>query len=334
MKKLFIILSFPAVLFLACDDKNDPVPEYTTTNISMGANQLKDVYYSFENGEVSSVSRSDWDIEFSVPLQTAAIRINEGAGVQLFVYSNDTTDWETVDTTGFNWEAVYNDKADWLNGAFNRNATGDFNFGWGTYDFMVSHTVWGEYIYIIRLSNQSYKKLFVRKRIGQTDTYELRWADLDGSNQKDISFSPAGYNLKHFIQYSLVNADVSLAEPDMDTWDIVFTRYMIKIPVAPGVELDYPVMGVLLNQSHQGLVVTNVPPENAEYTDNPDGFISDADVIGYDWKVSDPVTHEISLAENTSYFIQLSDETIYQLYFTEYDGETAGTLSIKTKLVE
>lgn len=334
MKKLIKILFIPAILMLACEKDNDPVSEYTSTEISMGSNQVMDVYYSFETGKVASVSRSLWDIEFSVPLQTAAIRINEGAGVQLYIYSNDTTDWETVDTTGFQWEAVYNDKADWLNGAFNRNATGGFNFGWGTYDFTVSHTVWGEIIYLIRLTDQSFKKLFIRKRIGSSDTYEMRWADLDGSNQVDASISPADYINKHFIQYSLVNAEVVVSEPEMDTWDLEFTRYYIKIPVSPGVEIDYPVMGVLLNQSNQGLKVTGITPEEAEYADNSDGFSSDADVIGYEWKVSDPVTHEISLAENTSYFVKVSDGSIYQIYFTEYGGVTVGTLSINTKLVE
>ena len=98
-------------------------------------------------------------------------------------------------------------------------------------------------------------------------------------------------------------------------------------------ELDYPVMGILLNQSHKGLKVTGVAPEEASYTDNPDGFTSQADVIGYDWKVSDPVTHEISLAENTSYFAELQDGRIFQLYFTVYGGDD-GTMTIKTKLVE
>jgi hypothetical protein len=293
------------------------------------------VYYSFENGVVEANDRSSWDIEFSVPLQTAAIRINEGAGVQLYIYSNDTNQWHAMDTAGFQWEAVYNDKADWLTGAFNRNATGGFNFGWGNYDFTVTHTVWGEYIYIIRLSDQSLKKLFIRKRIGQGDTYELRWANLDGSGEKNASFSSAAYyEAKHFIQYSLRDTEAKALQPDMGAWDLVFTRYITKIPAGPGVELDYPVMGVLMNQSHQGLIVTGVAPADARYTDNMDGFITDANVIGYDWKVSDPVTHEISLAENTSYFVKLVNGSIYQIYFTEYGGEAAGTLSINTKLVE
>jgi hypothetical protein len=333
MKKLIYILFSPVLLFFSCE--KETVPAYNTTIISMGINQAEDVYFSFMNGVVSSVNRSSWDIEFSVPLQTAGIRINEGAGVQLYLYSNDTAEWNDIDTSGFQWEAVYNDNADWLSGAFNRNATGGFNFGWGTYDFTATHTVWGEYIYLIRLSDQSLKKLFIRKRIGYGDTYELRWADLDGSNQVDASFSPADYyDLKHFIQYSIANAQVKELEPDMDAWDIVFTRYIEKIPAGPGMVLDYPVMGVLMNMNHQGLKVTGIAPAEAKYSDNADGFISDADVIGYDWKVSDPVTHEISLAENTSYFVKLSDGSVYQLYFTEYGGEAAGMVTINTKLVE
>lgn len=334
MKKLIFILFVPVILLTACENKKNPGSEYLTTDISMGANQIQDVYYSFKNGEVASSIRSEWDIEFSIPLQTAAIRTNEGAGVQLYIYSNDTADWNSVDTAGFQWEGVFNDKSAWLTGAFNQNATGGFNFGWGTYDFTVTHTVWGEYIYLIRLSDQSLKKLFIRKRIGQSDTYELRWANLDGSDQVDASFSPADYSMKHFIQYSLLDTEVKSVEPDMGTWDLVFTRYIAKIPAGPGVELDYPVMGVLMNQSIEGLKVAEIAPDKAHYTDNEDGFINHADVIGYDWKVSDPVTHEISLAENTSYFIKLADGSIYQLYFTEYGGEASGTLSINTKLVE
>lgn len=334
MKQLIYVLLIPAILFSGCDKDNSETPEYKTSDIEMGAHQQDDVYYSFENGEVAAVKRNTWDIEFSVPLQTAAIRINEGAGTQLFIYSNDTADWETVDTADFQWEAIYNDKTDWLTGAFNQNATGGFNFGWGTYDFTVTHTVWGEYIYIVRLSDQSLKKLFIRKRIGQGDTYEIRWADLDGANQVDASFNPSTYyDIKHFIQFSFADSEVNASEPDMDSWDLLFTRYMTKIPIGSGMEMDYPVMGVLINQSHQGLKVTGVAPEEASYTDNPDGFTNQADVIGYDWKVSDPVTHEISLAENTSYFVQLQDGRIFQLYFTEYGGDV-GTMKIKTKLVE
>jgi hypothetical protein len=335
MKKLIIILFIPVVLFVACEKDKENPPSFTSNEIIVGTDQADKVYYSFETIGTHPFQGDSWDIEFSVPLQTAAIRINEGAGVQLYVYSNDTANWANVDTTGFDWEAVYNDKSDWLSGAFNQNATGGFNFGWGTYDFTVTHTVWGEYIFIIRLTDQSLKKLFIRKRIGYGDIYELRWADLDGSNQIDASFSPADYyGVKHFIQFSIVNNEVRQWEPDMDAWDLVFTRYMAKIPVGPGMEMDYPVMGVLLNPNNEGLKVTGIAPEDAKYTDNADGFSSAADVIGYDWKVSDPVTHEISLVENTSYFVKMSNGKIYQLYFTEYNVQATGTIMFKSKLVE
>jgi hypothetical protein len=80
--------------------------------------------------------------------------------------------------------------------------------------------------------------------------------------------------------------------------------------------------------------VSDVLPADALDTDAAGGYSDHADAIGYDWKVSDPVTHEISLVDNTSYFILSVEGKKYQLYFTNYGGNTAGTIDFKVKKVE
>lgn len=336
MNKILYFFTASILVFASCESEKTPADKSKLVDIDMGAHQASDLYYSFENGEVLTTERDQWDIAFSVPLQTAAIRINEGVGIRLYIASNDTADWAAIDTSGFDeWEAIYNSSSDWMNGAFNRNATDDpFNFGWATYDFAETHTVWGEFLYVIRLSDDSYKKLFIRKRIGMTDTYELRWADIDGSNEINTSIKMPQYADKHFIHFSISNNAVIDVEPASDSWDLLFTKYIEILPAGPGIFIPYPVMGVLINQNHQGLEVSGVPVENSNYTDNADGFVEEADVIGWEFKISDPVSHAVSLADSTSYFVKLLNGDIHKLYFTEYGGEATGRMSFKTEKLD
>ena len=333
MKKLIYLIIIGVILSTSCK-KEDCECTAEEVNIFMGANQANDVYYSFNVGEVSSANRSEWDLAFSVPLRTATIRINEGAGVLLYKVG-DTTVWEAVDTSGISaWEPLYNDNSQWMRGAFNLEADG-FDFDWAIYDHGNTHNVIGQYIYVIKLSDGSYKKLYILMRIGNTDTYVLRWADIDGLNQVDDTFSPAAYaDSKHFIHYSLVNQEMIEIEPDKDSWDLLFTRYVTKIPAGEDTEIDYPVMGVLMNKDRKAVKVTGIPPADASFTDAEEDFTNQADIIGWDWKIQDPVTHEISIVENTSYFVNISNLGIYKVYFTDYAGEAAGTLTFSQLKVE
>lgn len=334
MKNILYILLFMTILVSSCKKDEDCRCDATEVDVFMGANQVNDVYYSFENGEVASVDRNDWDLAFSVPLRTATISINEGAGVELYKVG-DTTVWESVDTSGMgNWTALYNDESNWLHGAFNVEAQG-FNYDWAIYDHSNSHNVIGQYIYVIKLSDGSIKKLYIIMRNGTTDTYVMRWANIDGSEQVDASFSPAPYaDSKHFIHYSLVTNTVIEAEPDMDSWDMMFTRYVTKVPTGPDTEIDYPVMGVLLNQDLAGLEVSGIPAADASYSDSDDGFTDQADIIGWEWKEMDHVSQEISIVENTSFFVNKNDLGIYKIYFTAYSGEASGNITFMQQKVE
>ena len=140
------------------------------------------------------------------------------------------------------------------------------------------------------------------------------------------------YTDKHFIQYSIVNQEVVEAQPDKLSWDLLFTRYNIVIPTGPGMTMIYPVTGVISNPDVKTTEVSGVPVQSATF--NAAELQSGADVIGYDWKVSDPVTHEVSIADSLSYFIESVDGNTYQLYFTEYGGLGQGTIGIKTKNVQ
>jgi hypothetical protein len=334
MRNLTIISILLAMAVMACEEDNNTTDPYTEVTVSMGSNSADDVYYSMANGTIHTVTRTDWDLAFSVPMQSATVLINEGAGVELYC-AGDTTDWDLIDENTVNdLTAVFNDNSDWSIGAFNHFPSGVFNFGWGTYN-MTDHNVYGDSIYIIKLSDGSLKKFFYKKRIGGTAVHHLRWADLDGSNLVNTTFASAAYfGTRHFIHYSLVNQEVVEAEPALDQWDVLFTRYIIQIPAGPGVIMNYPVMGVVSNPDVTVARVTGVAPDKAMDTDATAGYSEAKDAIGYDWKVSDPVTHAISLVDSTSYFIQSVDGKKYQVYFTGYGGNSEGSVTFKYKIVQ
>jgi hypothetical protein len=333
MRKLLFICILFILLGNSCK-KDDETSPYTEVTVSMDANSASDVYFSLANGEVKIVNRTDWDIAFSVPLQTATILINEGAGVELYCVG-DTNDWESIDENSItSLQPLYNDKSNWSIGAFNVNASGFPNYGWGTYHHATDHNVWGDSIYVIKLTNGSLKKLHIRMKIGATSANAFRWADLDGANLVEDTFATTPYyNVMNFIHYSLVNKEIVEVEPEMNDWDLLFTRYVALASVG-GVTMNYPVTGILSNPGISVAKVTGISPENALDTDAAGGYSTNADVIGYDWKVSDPITHEVSLVDSVSYFIQATDSKKYQLYFTNYGGLTAGTISFKVKTVE
>jgi hypothetical protein len=339
MKKILFNLSMIATLATLACEKDDNGNAYKSVTVSMEANSASDVYYSLAGGEINTVNRTDWDIAFSAAQQSATVFINEGAGVELYCVG-DSNYWASIDenTVAF-LDPRFNDKSGWTIGAFNRNADplDIFNFGWGHYN-MSDHHVYGDSIHVIKLTNGTYKKLFYRKRDGYTATHFLKLADLDGSNEEIREVVTTSYlGTRNLIHYSIVNQEIVEAEPPLDQWDILFTRYITQIPAGPGVIMNYPVMGVLSNSGVTVARISGVPAEEAKDSPSSPGFTGYselADAIGFDWKVSDPVTHEITLVDNLSFFVQSVDGKKYHLYFTDYGGNVAGTIEFNIRTVE
>ncbi len=132
----------------------------------MGAGYANDVYYSFQNGTVKTVDRTNWDIAFFTPVFSAGVMINDGKGIVLYTYPKaDTSGWNSVDTSGLStWPGMYNSLDDWENGAFDRNAKGHPDYGWGVYNG-INHNVVGDSIFIMKLSESVYKKFWLMKKI-------------------------------------------------------------------------------------------------------------------------------------------------------------------------
>lgn len=285
-------------------------------SISMGAGYANDIYYSLENGEIKTSSRDDWDLAFSTNPMSSTILINEGSGVELYTYPDgDKNDWENVDISKIDqWTPQYNSDTSWLFGAFDRNSLGHPDYGWGVYN-SVSHDVVGDSLFIIKLNDGSYKKLFIDKRAAVTNSYIIKYGDIaDAGVTKEI---PCGdYQSKNFIYFSFSSGEIADIEPDSDTWDLVFTRYHSE-------EIDYLVSGVLSNINLDVAEIRNTPIELVDITSAE--YSRDISVIGSDWKTFDMLSSSYVIEQDLSYLVRKGSRT-YQIVFTGTDGSASGTM--------
>lgn len=275
-------------------------------------------YYSMANDEVSNIINDDWDLAFESGGFGVSIRINGQSGTNLYVYpEGDTADWSTLDTAGIaDWVQSYDSDSYWEEGAFNQGAdTSNFlDFGWGYYN-TTTHIVSGDSLFVLKLSNGDYKKIWIMTMNPIANVYTFKYADIDGENEVEVEYDKETYETKSFGYYSIQN-DVEVdREPASDTWDIVFTKYGT---IAPGAY--YNVTGGLTNK--------NVTSSQADDVDVNDAIWSDylmndtISTIGYDWKTLNFSTFEYEVVEDRCYFINDLDSNIWKIVFTAFEIPT------------
>ena len=296
--------------------------------ITMSPGYAYDVFYSMETGEVGQADRSNWDIAFYTAPFSAGIITNGPEGVDLYLYPNgDTTAWDNIDTTGLaSWTPLYNDQNEWENGAFNRNALGHPDYGWGIYN-QINHNVIGDSIYIIKLTDGSFKKLWINRKISVENRYLFEYANLDGSMTVSVDLQVNDYLTKNFVYYSMVTDEAQDREPSKDSWDIVFTQYMADQEVGG----QYPVTGVLNNVNVAGNMFEGVGPDFDDWTTQP--LDTSKVTVGYEWKSFDLGTFSWTIVDSLAYFLQTLEGDVYKLVFTAFEGQATGVTEFEKMLV-
>ncbi|MGB0390905.1 MAG: T9SS type A sorting domain-containing protein [Salibacteraceae bacterium] len=287
-------------------------------SISYGPGYTEQVYYSFANGEVHSSDNTSWDLAFGTGGFDTDIRINDGFGAELYLYPHgDTAAWNTVDTTGMqNWTPRYNSDTSWQVTAFAGPNISHPDYGWGIYN-STSHNVEGDSIYIIKLTDGSYKKLKMDV-MAVTGMFTFSYADVDGSNEIQGSFNKNMYSTKKHVYYALTNDSVMDLEPIEDSWDIVFTKYQQAQPQGG----YYKVTGVLAAGGRtlaeaRGVDLTTVGWYGQDYTTN-------IGTIGSDWKSFNMGTFAYDIVDSLTYFLTDTNEIVWQLTFTGFEGSSTG----------
>jgi hypothetical protein len=295
-------------------------------SVSMGEVYANDVYYSFENGEISSVERTNWDIAFYTAQFSDGIIINDGAGIELKVYENgDTTDWNSIDTTGLStWPALYNSVDNWEVGAFNRNSLGHPDYGWGVYN-MITHQVVGDSIFIVKYTDDTFKKLWMERKVSTENTFHFKYANLDGSNEINQVINCNDYANKNFVYYSLLDEMILDREPNSDTWDILFTKYNAILENGS----PYIVTGALNNINVSGNRFDMVSNDYSDWSAMP--MDTARETVGYDWKSFDFMTGW-TVHDSTVFFVMDISGNVNKLRFTGFEGMSSGKIVFEKSL--
>lgn len=283
--------------------------------VEIGAGYANQVWYSMANDEQGAEAKDNWDLAFDMVEITSTIRINSESGVMLWNYpKGNYSAWNSVDTAGLSgWSPRYNSDTSWTYGAMGRYAdpNNGFDLDWGTYD-MTSHQVLGDSIYIIKLTNGDFKKLFIEKRA--SGKYTFKFANIDGSDEKTGSIDKANYSTENFGYYSLVNNKDLDREPARNSWDLVFTQYTGFVPIA------YTVTGVLHNRGVRVARAENIANVATYKSWQAHTMMSEINTIGYNWKSFSGGGY--SIKDSLVFFVKDIDDAIWKLVFTGFESST------------
>ncbi|MFH1121214.1 MAG: T9SS type A sorting domain-containing protein [Bacteroidota bacterium] len=298
----------------------------TPGSIEMGPQYANEVFYSLTNGEVKVSPRNLWDIAFFTNAFSAGIITNDGAGVELYTYPNAAADgWESFDTTGMTgWTKMYNDPAEWENGAFNRNQKGHPDYGWGVYS-STTHDVVGDSLFLVKTPDGIFRKLNIVRKYSSLNRYEIMYALIDGTQEQSVSLEINPQNDRMFLAYSFANGIVD-REPAAASWDILFTKYYATVQNTP-----YPVVGVLTNSADSAARVDHTDPEFIDWSML--GFNNGDDIIGYDWKYFDMSSFQYLMVDSLMYFVKDQDGDVHKIVFDSFSGSSTGIATFTVTLL-
>jgi len=301
-----------------------------------GTATAKDVWYSMSKGKVGEAVASNWDLAFGTNDRTSEIYTNDAKGIELYFVGEDFN--ETPDSNDKSkWVRYINSEKTWLLGSFNQkiDKTNPFDFGWGKYN-IATHNVLGHSVFVLKLANGSYKKVFIDILDGKLKKYTFLSADLDGSNAKSIDVDYSAATSKN-VYYNFETDVVIEREPKTtETWELLFGRYTTLIQ-----GIYYPVTGVRTSPNVLSLRVemdNDIDPNidnltATEYSALEENITS----IGYDWKTF--ANGMFSYAKKRVHFVQrykvvsgknVPDGDIYQIYFSKYTGGAVGEMEFTT----
>jgi hypothetical protein len=288
--------------------------------VSIGQGYANQSFYSMANGEVSTVTNTDWDLAFQIAGFQASILINGKNNVKLYRSGKDVNAWSNItpnDTVGVlnPSNELNNQDTSWWSGAFNITAdlSNQFDLGWGVYDF-ATHAVTGDSIHFIKLSNGSVKKIWIQQLAN--GIYYFAHANVDGSNEVNATLSKSAFSGKNFGYYSILNNTTIDREPLKSTWDLTFMQYVTTVP------FTYKVSGVLSNDSVTVAKAYPVDVTNVNYW--VQSYSKYINTIGFNWKTFDLNSNQWLIEDSLVYFVNARPGVLWKMVFTGFGGASTG----------
>jgi len=293
--------------------------------VIQGPNYVNDIWYSLTTGNKTSQPRAAWDLAFQISTRSAGIWVNTARGMRLYEATTDTGTFATLsaaDTAGkvnAN-QALWNAETTWVNGAFNaqRSSTDQFDEGWGQYDITV-HEVLGKRIFFLKLADNTWKKIWIPMLDPKatSQTYYVRYANLDGTGDTVITIDRRNYTNKNFAYYSFATKAQADLEPVNTSWDLLFTRFNVAS------QLYTVAQGIFQNDGVTALKFAPVNVDTVGLTSATVATFSPAiNTIGWDWKKTNAGV--FTLEDSTTYLVKAKDGSIWKIIFTSFIGSSAG----------
>lgn len=315
MKKLISTALIISTILLNL--KAQPISDST----SMQASYTNQVFYSLDNGEISNVDNNNWSIAFSVSGTGAAgsaILLNEATST-LWAYPGDKNQWSSFDTSNFNsWKRLLNTDTTWTNGAFNvyRGAAGTFDMGWGILNPSNNFWTFGDSLYLIKLNDDSYRKLWIVSL--KSGLWEFKYANIDGSNEQVITFNKSTYPNRNFVYFDMINNQLIDREPNNNSWDLTFVKHTDFVS-PPGTYVSVSsvfnnknVWSAKAHEANYAAALISTTPQTA--------FNQRIDNIGREWKKFSSATGWV-VYDSIAYFVYDNDSTqFYRIIFTGFGG--------------
>jgi hypothetical protein len=235
-----------------------------------------------------------------------------------------------VDTTGLAaWTQIHNSPASWEDGAFGAYAQGHPDYGWGVYNSL-THNVTGDSLFVIKLLDGSFKKLWIVEKKSVLNRYAFRYADVDGSNEQEVDLATGDYAGKLFVNYSLSGDSIADIQPESNGWDLLLTKFH-----HPG--MDYMVTGFLANEGVTVSVFNAADSATAADATMADTtvFTDSIAAIGNSWYKLKGMS--MVPLDTIAYFVKPAGGDIYKLQVTYFESGFSGNGKIgirKRKLSE
>lgn len=288
--------------------------------VSIGAGYTNQAFYSLENGEVSNVTNTDWELGFQITGFQATIMVNGKNNVRLFRSGFSVNDWASItamDTVGAlnPTNELLNQDTSWWSGAFNTtcDTANMFDLGWGNYDF-ATHAVTGDSIFFLKMPAGDVKKIWIQSL--QNNIYYFAYANVDGTGEVNATLPKSSFTGKNFGYYSITNGVTVDREPNKYIWDLTFAQYMSAQP------FPYKVSGVLANDSVS--VARVYPVDVATALPWGQNYSYHINTIGYNWKAYDFNTNAWLIEDSTVFFVYDRPGSLWKLVFTNFGGSVNG----------
>ena len=292
---LYIIL-----IFSACDPGeipiNPPTSELLIETIPLEPNYQNQVFYDLSQSSISSINtKSEWDI---------GILLDSNFKIIL-----NSANFSKVWVTDYN----FNDSVDIANAQWSWDAPS------GNHDSLAFQLIDTSKVYILdrglNINGSSmgiYKVQFLELN---TSFFRVKTSQIELFNDTILDITLDQNKL--FTPFSFSSLKVVNISPEINKWDLLFTQYT-RLFTNP--QIEYLVTGVLINDKTTQVAVDTINDFNQiNYSSLSDyQFLSQRDIIGYNWKEFNFETNLYSVKDNINFVIRDFEGKYYKMRFIDF----------------